>query len=938
METLTTILTTSATITAVGINLLLLMMSLRYALRYGWGWVRRSFTGEMEWHEIVYERRISRGESSNAKRQVAAITTLINGLGDKKWVRRGTVSFVIKKDYDDPQVRVFLGIDQRHNISGVVSTWARSMDCSAVPVDPIEIHPGALTLAFRERNNVGTITSEVDRSHIGNVMDNLQNLMSEKEESGESFSGSVILTVEYMRGSERTLTVANLGEEVIMGQGESALFSKSGVKGQELSSTVVRATIGVVNDSNDRSLSMSVLNTATSQMSESGMIFKSEPPEVYHRKFIAWWAWLMAFPILFASQQWVGMGVTVLTVITLTAVLASILGMSMMSSAWLAEDVRRGVILVPAFWRASPRRLLHGVWRKHFRSDAGGEKMGNRVAPPSCRQVLPLYQTPLLQFMSMPVSSARSTNIAVSRIPTNGIPRALEKKLLGYGNDKIFIGITPKNQPLFATVDDLEFGTAVGGDAGSGKSNSLLVHFFGMSMLSEAEDGRAKDLFINPIWLETKGEGAYSAFEMVEEMNPKFISVHDPNHDVRLAIEGPRYPEASPDEISRNVGNLVDGLISSYGDAIGAQSRDVAISALSIAMLLSKEEIEAIPELAALVWSEKPNIAMLVYLLVGADSSININAKLERLSNEIMTEAKNPAITQQMSAMEQERKALLSFSINRLLSLAKVRDALAPIQNKLSALKNSRGMFETSPNRRDIGFDEIIKGRDNGRGCPVIINVGPVRRDDGVFVRFVEQDMCRRYTTIIHHMLWQHIKANCAGWRARGRYVPLYADEVKDICGESKTSDGEGMNILQDVRDQGRGAGCSHNVGYQNFQQMNEDAAESVKSFVSSILLKFTNPNDIATALEQLGGADKTIYDAEVFRRFPQGVGAAVLLSAKETTDPCTIQIPYALDWKKIVMSSQDLDEAAERMIKIMHPNKRKQPAKTHNRHLSRRR
>ena len=82
METLTTILTTSATITAVGINLLLLMMSLRYALRYGWGWVRRSFTGEMEWHEIVYERRISRGESSNAQRQVAAITTLINGLGD----------------------------------------------------------------------------------------------------------------------------------------------------------------------------------------------------------------------------------------------------------------------------------------------------------------------------------------------------------------------------------------------------------------------------------------------------------------------------------------------------------------------------------------------------------------------------------------------------------------------------------------------------------------------------------------------------------------------------------------------------------------------------------------------------------------------------------------------------------------------------------------
>ena len=180
-------------------------------------------------------------------------------------------------------------------------------------------------------------------------------------------------------------------------------------------------------------------------------------------------------------------------------------------------------------------------------------------------------------------------------------------------------------------------------------------------------------------------------------------------------------------------------------------------------------------------------------------------------------------------------------------------------------------MFKPTKDRVDITIDEIISSF-----RPVIINMG------GVLVGTtpeggrsfdtppVGDKAAKELLAAFHYLLWMRIKKRCSGWLEQNKYVSIYADEVSDIVSFDPDSD----NIIMEVRDQGRSKGCSHNIGFQTFQQMPDETANSILSFPTRYFMTFDGQEDIKRVLESFGDSS-TNYTNDMISNWGVGVGVA---------------------------------------------------------------
>ena len=916
------------------IMIIIIISSGRFFFRYCYHFIRQKYLGEMIWNEIVYAGGVSEEELAGSIEQMDNMSQIMFQTTGKifsfiNW-NRSMVSLMIRKDPDDDSVHVYVGIDKRHYKESSLQSFAQGSNCSIEEIDfeDIGFKPQAPITAIVDNYTPSRISEQPTKSSVGGVVSRIQNL-------SHSEGGTVLITYEPMVRTEQNLLEDHINSE----NSSDMMYSK--VRDQIESFSGLSPSRGVIagfSDNNNISMSDSMLRSATRNMPNSGF---SEDIRKYTDIQKKAGIIMLAPTLLLFALAYFSLAPWWVAITSAVFVLPSLLGVPFFSSFWISRATSHGALPIPSFRRLSPRRLMGQWWYNSFnlrgRRQAAQREENPRsntyVGKPSVAEIFPFYQTSLMQYISMPINSRGGTNISKSVIPQVALPSSISQEISKYTRfgDVIYEGISAKsNEPVYRTISDINFGIAIGGDAGSGKTNALMNNFLGMSRLSRKNDGllgkklndNGDTITINPIWFETKSDDLSELIGYTEEYDPMVLNLHDPNEKRRLALEGKRLQDDNTtiEDIKEQNNVLISSMKAIWGDSFGPQSQRVAAYALLIAYLLDEEGLKALDFYSRLDNPDRPNIIHLMYLLINGDASLQVNKALKSYAD-----SKRDTLTndQKIAEFKAENgieglKVLktLIIALDGLINLYDVPNAVAPLQNKLPQLLKSEGLFDTKTpageEREEFDIYEMFT-----YGGPVIVDMtskGSTLSDNDSMT----------FVMMVHYLLWQSIKKNAGGWSKKGKFIPLYADEITNFTGRA-ADEAPCATIIGEVRDQGRSYGVSHNVGFQNFGQLPKDTKDSILSFESKIFLKFGAKADQKEVIEQISIPRFT--EANV-RSFPMGVGIAQLSIDKKPRSEFTIKTPYVGDWKEAISINEDINMAFESIkyneIEMMKNEKKK--------------
>lgn len=883
---------------------------LRYPMRYLYHQLRILYLGPIQWTEIVFEGGVSEADMVSAaglvENQAKMMDQALGGVF-KFYFPRPMTSVAIRVSPEDDTVHLYYGMDKRHHSPEQIANWAAEAGCSAeeVPDNDIGIvakAPASMIVAGHDPIN---ITDAPLNSSVGKVVSNLQASAARRH-------GTVVMTYEPMRESEENLLRGHIEDQAEMVHDHNSRFDGTPKALSILTSkSPSRGTITAFSDSGQVKSSRAMLKEAKSAMSNLGVRVQYVTPAAIHRRMS-----LKAIPMLiilaalsyFWNLSWYVTGAVV------ALFLGSMLGLGFMSGLWISLAARKGAVPIPPFFWQSLRRHWDQQWVRL--KSRGREELRRYTGAPSCVEVIPLYQTSVMQFASMPPAGTASSNVASSAVPQVAMQTSavLDTEAQAASGDVIYEGLSAKSYaPVYRTWADLNYGIAFGGEPGSGKTNALQSSFLGMCRLARKSTGEMADKTINPIWFETKTDDVAELHALAEPYDPLFVRVHDRDRPARLALEGGRIGDegVTLKTIRENKNQMITAMAALWGDSFGPQSRQVADAALSVAMMLDRDGVLAViggqspsdsREFAVahrIGDVDRPNIIKLMYLLIGGDPSLTIDKSLEayaRTLREVVSNRNESArVEAERGADELRRIHSLVGAMDSLINLHGTNrgDAVKPLQNKIPRLLGSDGLFETTTSdgqrRTEYPLDRFLT-----YGGPVILDMTPSGSE-------LSQDDSRLFVMMIHYMIWQRLQRIAGGWAAQGRYTPLYADEITNFTGDVNDAS-DCQRVITEVRDQGRSYGVSHNVGFQRFDQLPPNVISAVMSFPSKVFLKFENMSDATKVLEQLG--ERTRYAPENVRNFPRGIGIASMYIAGRSRPPFTIRFPYVGTWATALSNS----------------------------------
>lgn len=903
---------TSIALAVFGVILLFVVLGSvsRYVTRYLYHKARMSYLGGMVWSEIIYEGRASESESLNADALAKNMSNIMPSMPSRNFPfygNRPLTSIIIKSDADDESVHMFVGMSYKHYSPSVIESWATGMGCSVEGVDFDEIGfvPGAPCIAHRDDFSASMFTDMPTNGTVGSVISRIQNSTSDR-------GGSVVVTFEPMRKSEVKLTKDHINDENIKSGGFSSQLNGAARAFEYFSGRgPSRGVIASFSDDGDYEVSQTLMTTTLSNVPNLGATTSPSTPATGIR--------VAGFTALFLSVIMVFLsflsGLSLwLPAVSFIVGLTAIIGLPAMSSSWLSLSSRSGVVPVPTFWRYSLRRLMKQWWLRispftQRAGDSSEAQQASYTSEPSVREVIPLYYSSMMQIATFPSRGSSITNIASSSIPQVPMQSIIPTLTRESVNDDsaLYLGISAKTySPVYLTFDDLNYGMAFAGDAGSGKTNALQVQYLGMSYLSRNMRGRAGDARITPIWFETKADDIKELVNLVKPYDPLYVKVHDKNSPARLSLEGMRYSDdgATVDDIKKGVNTLVSMMEAIWGDSLGPQSKQVASSSLTIAMLLSEEALKRLHLHDKVKNPSRPNIVALMNLLIGADTALNMEESLKQLNNDFKEGlGKKGAKEKYESQGKLDYVLTIISAMDQLINLYNKKDALAPLRNKLPQLLVSDGMFET--------VDEHGNPRDE-YGLDKFINYGgPVVLDLTISGATLAEDSARVYTMGIHYLMWQWILSHASGWASKKIFTPLFVDELKNFVGDKERDKGNRcVTIVDDVRDQGRSFGVSHNLGYQTITQLPDTAASAVQRFAHNVYLKLRGETDQKAALSRAG--ENSRFTAENIKFFPQGIGIADIQIAQESRRPFIIKFPSAHEYGIALSNYNSISDAVD--------------------------
>lgn len=928
------------------IMLCIILSCSRFFLRFLHHKVRTWYLGEMIWNEVIFEGAVSDSELIKADGQVKNMSNLMSGT-ISRWLgiftfNRAMTSFMIRKSPEDDATHMYIGIDSKHYNEGRLRSWTQGSNCSVEPIDFDEIGfvPKAPTTAVVNTFIPQKFTDQPTNATIGGVMSRMQDLLP------EGHTGTALITFEPMRRSETRIFTTHVTEDSMKNtRTTDGSYNRVGDYIEHFrSNSPSRGVIIGFSDQGNEEDSSSIVDTTINSMNSLGVDRDNRKYTDLNRRagLYSLFPTAVFFVLAYFSiiPWWIG-------IVSAVFALSTLFGIKLFSTFWIEQAAKHGAAPIPPFWRYSLRRK-YKEWLirvSPFDFDAGNKQRAEDgrttkmtyTEKPSTPEIFPFYTTSLMQFLSMPLNGKGTTNVSRSVIPQVAMPSSVNN---GIGNfvesgDAIYMGISAKsNEPVYQTPRDLNFGIAVGGDAGSGKTNYLMTRYIESCRLSRKQDGifgrknteGDRLITVNPIWFETKADDLSGIIDAVDRYDPLVIYMHDDKRPRRLALEGKRYGDqgVTLDDIQQQQGLLVSAMQAIWGSSFMSRSSNIVSNALMIAYLSRKSDIKGLQLDTRLSNLERPNIMEFISYLIGADPSLDMEKVLEKyhraLETLLNTEQGKKALRKRIDkygSEELDRLRMLSINVGGLVNMYKVREAMAPVQSKIPILKKSSGLFETTtPDgtpREEFPIDDLFT-----YGGPVIV-------DMTTYNSVLSEPENRNFVMMVHYILWQRIRMRAANWAKQGKYTQIFADEVTNFTGR-ESDNAPCATILGEVRDQGRSYGVSHSFGFQNFGQLPQDTYKTVLAFDSSMFFKFNSIEDQNIVINQISSER---YIVNNIRSFPQGVGIALLTIDRKTVDPFTIKTPYYKDWNTALVnnvedSSMAFEAIRDREIDFMKIEKKK--------------
>lgn len=828
-------------------------------------------------------------------------------LGSNLYLHRGLASFVWARSPSTGRIDFFLGTSRRHDRDGSVAQGvAKGMGGIARPMarPPVFPHRAPVTL-WRVTTDFGKMQSKDEVDGSGHVVKDLS-VAWEKMRAGES--AAVFMSMEQIRSDEQRRLLSFLTAFSVIKAGEPAAGGSSLADRSNLISGGFRVSLAAANSAGNLALSRASLGSAYGAMATSGWsAVATEPDEKQVATSLAVAAGAVAAlaPLALIFGDWLSLLFSLVPLVG--AGLSAALSHSRAVQAF-ERSLARGEVMLPPYISINPLRFILG-------NIAAGKSVGgdqrkishDRVAPPSAKQVLYLHLGAVFEFASFPERDNPGSN-AVGGRSTQELALPEDMAKIDPETDVIYMGQDGKGQAVTYPVENLAFGIFANGSPGSGKSNFLASLYLGCCYYTSPTARQSGGWSLTPVWLETKGQGAYDvagALVRARRTDMVFVDFNNPDTGFKFSLTGRTWSDgATVEEVETSCIDFVTGIQSAWGDSVRGASRDALFGYLLIAMLLTPYEIKYLG-LDSVIDVNDINVIDLAYYLTGASAAyvqpgegrvISLAEELREGRLEIPPERRGSTL---------ERDKFLARAIgdqsNRLFSPQGVRtnaSVISSVQNKLGDLRKLSAIWLKSknPRCRQLTFSDII-----GSGRPVILNMGGYAyakdpETGALQYSAIDQSLASRVIRIYNYLQWNYIRQNCNGWLEARRLTPVFADEAADLASGASSEDVP--DPLQAGTKDGRSFGNSYILGCQSVELLPDRTRAMVMSFRSKFWFLNSGDEDLAAAVRDLNSDRQNKQISEWNIRYQQiGTATGVYWANNTLTPPITLHTPYFKDW-----------------------------------------
>ena len=813
-------------------------------------------------------------------------------------VRSRPIHSLVERRAEDGTTSVFFGTS-RMDADSAMQTFAASAGYSAVTMDgppPVGIE-GGYTIASRPKRIDHMSVSEVGREVNGT----LRALSGSRE---NSFVGNIVLTFEGPRDFEVKRFMAFSNEQAIEYGGETnkaagGSTSSGGIGGKTstVAHSMLRATLTITADSTSGESSRSAFSTVSRSMSSLPLIMRAHEAQPWHRKK----SWIVigsyaGFAALTAVSGILPMWLLALTAApAIGATIATAVNPPLLVDDVMRRRLLRGYVPVPTASMFSARWFFISIFASFRRNAGSSERVNNEIAWPSVPEVVPFYASPLAE-MLMPDTRAVENNQRREKLPFVELEREYE----GFSSDAdIVVGVTSKKQPVNFSIEDQNLGVAGFGRPNFGKTNLLQIVYLRNAQMSVS---RQSEFEVSPIWFENKGDGAYELWKWVRYLpGAELFEVNRPRMASRIALEGPRYGDRDQfgdligtEETLSNINNFIDQILTAFG--LSGDTTPVALanitSSLTVAALLSEEELREMEIDSEMRHLDRPNLVKLALILLNQSIQLSVTKKLEAMQNNLFKAVND---RDDLPEEEQKRRAALSQHLGVLTYYQNRRDGNEATNSAATRLRQLAEcpLFEPLPGQKEISIGEIIERRK-----PSIINFAAyLDKDKSGKAKYRQpnsQDLVGIVMRMVQKAYWTHITVNGNGWQKQRKYTQAYADEASQFALPKEDSSGRETNVTMNIADQGRSKGASQMLMTQRYSTSHISPLVREVMTASATFFQFAQieTEDARQAIESLGGEESVPFSKENILKMKLGVSLAYLNRNSERTNVVTLMTP----------------------------------------------